>query len=550
MAKRKKGVKRQQPTAKQTVVAEHSPLSPWLVDQRVAIGVLLLSAVAYYVFSHMSTGFYQHDEVGHLNNMKSFWYDPNVILGNWAKTGYKLIYAIPSLLGGHFVKIVNCFMAALAGYMSYKVAKQLGSHMAVLAGIVVATQPMFFELSFRNYSEISTAVVLAGAVWAHYSSRLHWSTFLLAYVCTIRQEMLPLLAAYGVILMMRKQWLSILIGSIPILFVNIWGAIKTGDPLYFISSLISKSASLGKEYPRQGFWHYFTTAEAIYGGIALVLFFSYLATRRWNKNIHWFLLVPILYFFGIHVLFNIQVLDLGPATGGNLRYMTVITPLVSTAGVLGLESLRRLEDRKVPMIVIGILVLITAIFFTYENNSIRLTEARSWTPLIITALAAAAILLPSKGTKDGLVVLLLALVGLISIGASATTFDLTPEEKAIGKAGKYYNKQISMKDGRGGKEIHEDDHVYFDHIVFSYFTDKCRDAFPGPNLRPRKGNAETAEVGSIFIWDTHYSYRPNSHKDLTPEEYFIKQPDRFKKLNEFISTDRRFKMVMYKKIKQ
>jgi len=110
--------------------------------------------------------------------------------------------------------------------------------------------------------------------------------------------------------------------------------------------------------------------------------------------------------------------------------LTVITPLVSTAGVLGLESLRRLEDRKVPMIVIGILVLITAIFFTYENNSIRLTEARSWTPLIITALAAAAILLPSKGTKDGLVVLLLALVGLISIGASATTFDLTPEEKA------------------------------------------------------------------------------------------------------------------------
>jgi len=550
MAKKKKTNKAVPKASNVATPVVSNPASAWLADQRVAIGVLLLSALAYYVFSHMSTGFYQHDEVGHLNNMKSFWYDPNVILGNWAKTGYKLIYAIPSLLGGHFVKIVNCFMAALAGYMSYKIAKELGSTMAVLAGIVVATQPMFFELSFRNYSEISTAVVLAGAVWAHYSNRFHWSTFLLAYVCTIRQEMLPLLAAYGVFLMLRKQWLSIAIGSIPILFVNIWGAINTGDPLYFISSLISKSASLGKEYPRQGFWHYFSTAEAIYGGIALVLLFAYFATRRWKKNIHWFLVVPILYFFGIHVLFNIQSLDLGPATGGNLRYMAVITPLVSAAGVLGLESLRRAESKKVPMIVIGLLLAATAIFFTYENNSIRLTETRNWTPLIVSALTAAAVLLPGKSIKDGLVAGMIVLIGMLNIGSSATTFDLTPEEKAIAKAGKYYNQQLKMKDGRAGKEISEDSHVYFDHIVFSYFTDKCRDAFPGPNLRPRKGNAETAEVGSIFIWDTHYSYRPNSHKDLTPEEYFIQQPDRFKKLNEFISTDRRFKMVFYKKIKE
>ncbi len=551
MSKRKptKGKGKKSTIIKKTTPTVGSPIDTWLSSNKVAIGVLVLSMIAYYVFSYMSPGFYQHDEVGHLNNMKSFWYNPNAIVGNWPKTGYKLIYVVPSLLGAHFVTIMNCFMAALAGYLSYRIAKTLGSNLAILAGLVVASQPMFFELSFRNYSEITTAVLLAGAVWTHYKGQFHWATFLLAYVCTIRQEMLPLLAAYGIFLMINKRWLSVLIGSIPILLVNTWGGIIKNDPFYFISSMIKKSAALGKEYPRQGFWHYFSTAEAIFGGVALVLFVVYLTTRRWKVNIHWVLVIPILYFFGIHVLFNIQSLELGPATGGNLRYMAVITPLISVAGVLGLETLRRMDKKLIPMIGLGVLLVITALYFTYENNNIRLTEVRNWTPLLVTALAIAAVLIPIKGMKDYIGVGLLTAVGVISLASSATTFDLTPEEKAIEKAAKYYNRQVSIADGKPTKEISDDTPVYFDHIVFSYFTDKCRDAFPGPNLRPRKGNAETAEVGSLLIWDSHYSYRPKSHKDPTPMDYYADQPDKYKKLNEFMSTDRRFIMVFYKKIK-
>ena len=539
---RKQGVKTQ---------LSHQPTitREWLANDKIALVIFLLSAIAYYIFSFKSPGFYQHDEVGHLNNMKGFWYNPNVIVGNWPKTGYKLIYALPALLGGHFVTIVNCLMAALAGFLSFKIAKSLGGTLAVLAGLIVVTQPMFFELSFRNYSEITTSVLLAGAVYAHYKQKFPWATFLLAFVCTIRQEMLPLLAAYGVYLMISKEWLSIVFGSIPILVVNIWGAILTKDPFYFISSLINKSEELGKEYPRQGFWHYFSTLEVIYGGVALVLLIAYLSSRKWNKNIHWALVIPIFYFFGIHVLFNTQSLDLGPATGGNLRYMIVLTPLIAATGVLGLEAVRKMESKMIPMICLGILVLITAMFFSFDNNNIKLTDTRNWTPLIVTVIAAAAVLLPVKGVKGYLMAGLIGLAGMINLSSSATTFDLTPEEKAIEKAAKYYLSQVKMKDGRSGKEIDKDAHVYFDHIVFSYFTDMCREAFPGPTLRPRKGSAEVAEVGSVFIWDTHYSYRPRSHKDLTPEEYFKDQPDKYKKLYEVVSTDRRFKMVFYKKIK-
>lgn len=83
-------------------------------------------ALSYFVFSFFSEGFYQHDEAAHYVNMLRIWHNPEMMMGNWAKPGFKLIYAPFSLLGLHAVKLLNCVLAASTCYFSFKVMQQLG----------------------------------------------------------------------------------------------------------------------------------------------------------------------------------------------------------------------------------------------------------------------------------------------------------------------------------------------------------------------------------------------------------------------------------------
>ncbi|CAN5486727.1 hypothetical protein BH10BAC5_BH10BAC5_26380 [soil metagenome] len=44
--------------------------------------VIPILTLVYFLFSRVSTGFYQDDELGHFINMKDFWMDPGQIISN------------------------------------------------------------------------------------------------------------------------------------------------------------------------------------------------------------------------------------------------------------------------------------------------------------------------------------------------------------------------------------------------------------------------------------------------------------------------------------
>ncbi|MEE9439983.1 MAG: hypothetical protein V3V14_13330 [Saprospiraceae bacterium] len=534
------------PSTKNQVVVNH--FAKWLNGKSVAIGVFVIAMLSHIVFSFFSDGFYQHDEIGHLNSMRSFWYDPNVILGNWPKTGYKLIYIVPSLLGNFAVVLLNCFFAALGGYLAYLLAKKLGSNIAILAGVILATQPFYFEIAFRNYSEIISSVILIGAILMHYKGRWNIATFLLAYLCTIRQEMFPLLAIYGLYLMYNKRWMAVLFGSIPVLALNLWGGLVHKDPLYILSTILGTSKTYSKAYARQGFWHYFSTAEVVFGVIVLLGLVTYFMTRLKNKNIHWFLVIPTVYFFTIQVLFNIISWDIGPATGGNLRYMVTISPLVAVMSVLGFESLRNTKNVLVPRVGIGLMCLIVLMYMTYDNNNIMLTEQRNWVPFVMSGLVALVLFLPKSILKNTTYSIALALVSILNLSFAANTINMTPEEKTIGKAAKWYKQELNSN-GQG-KIISKEDHIYFNHIGFTYFTEKTRFDFPGDGKTVTTEVLADAPVGSIIFWDSHYSYRPKLRSNSIQESYYMERPNNFKKIKEWKSTDNQFKMIAFKKIKE
>ena len=78
------------------------------ISTKLALILTLVAACLYFAFSFVSEGFYQQDEAVHYVSMKRFWFNPNRILSNWEKPGFKLVYALPSLLGVHFVTFFNC----------------------------------------------------------------------------------------------------------------------------------------------------------------------------------------------------------------------------------------------------------------------------------------------------------------------------------------------------------------------------------------------------------------------------------------------------------
>jgi 4-amino-4-deoxy-L-arabinose transferase-like glycosyltransferase len=151
-----------QPTAAAVSAATHfkvNNLTLWLCTLAVAL--------FYAFYSTRSNGFYQQDEAGHFISMLDFWHQPNIILSNWAKPGYKLIYVVPTLLGKNAVRILNCIFAAMTGFLAYRIAEKLGSNRPMIAFLLLITQPLWVSLSFRNYSEIPSAFLLALAVYLH-----------------------------------------------------------------------------------------------------------------------------------------------------------------------------------------------------------------------------------------------------------------------------------------------------------------------------------------------------------------------------------------------
>lgn len=88
------------------------------ISTKLALILTLIAACLYFAFSFVSEGFYQQDEAVHYVSMKRFWFNPNRILSNWEKPGFKLIYALPSLLGVYFVTFFNCLLAAFSGFLS------------------------------------------------------------------------------------------------------------------------------------------------------------------------------------------------------------------------------------------------------------------------------------------------------------------------------------------------------------------------------------------------------------------------------------------------
>ncbi|HYE59476.1 MAG TPA: hypothetical protein VD948_13265, partial [Rhodothermales bacterium] len=124
-------------SSRRSASVELVPDDPISVSDRTLLGLTFALAAGYFVFSLASTGFYQHDEVGHYIGMRQFWHDPASALGNWAKPGYKVLYAPFALLGPPAVALLNSLVAAGCAFAAAKTAQRLGAKTPLFAFVLL-----------------------------------------------------------------------------------------------------------------------------------------------------------------------------------------------------------------------------------------------------------------------------------------------------------------------------------------------------------------------------------------------------------------------------
>lgn len=501
--------------------------------------IIPVLTIVYFISSKYSVGFYQDDEVGQYINMIKFWSDPFAILGNSPKPGYKIFMVVPSLFGYEAVLFINAFIASLSVYFTYLLLKTYKINYAFFGALLLALQPLFFDLSFRSYAEIFTSLLILTVLILYRKELYFWSALVCGYIFTVRQEIALLMIVFAIIYFRKKNFISIAALAVFPLIYNILGFMKTGDMLFVLSEM----KSIGDySYKSQGISHYFIVYIFIVGPVTLLLFLNgFFGFMSDTKKIKEYISEYGIFYIVFVTIFAVQLMTMfnDGANPGNWRYLLHISPIAAVFAVIGINNLAKPEFRKTSYVISGILAFITLAFLSKTTDGFILQDVSDYTKFVIIILSVLLIAVIKKEpvsdylNKLSAVLLLLALVNLV---LSFNPKKLSPENIAVKETSEFIGS-LNLKD----KE------VFYNHTFIPFYNDKYYRESPDNFKRLISENLKNARQGSIVIWDSHYSYRPKDMKNDVQLEV-LKNNSGYKLLKNVNSSDGRFASFVFEKV--
>jgi len=544
-SKKHKSLRKQKVTTGKAIAQKNKTTLPdFLTNDTFFLIAAIVLSVIYFSYSFVSEGFYQQDGPAHYNNMRAFWLNPaDLILSTWAKVGFKLFYVVPALIGGvKGAQLLSSLFSAFSAFFAYKTAKLFDEKIAFLAFVLVATSHVWFNLSFRLYSEMCTAFVLVLGVYFHLKDKPYIAALAFSYLGFIRMELYAIGGLYFLFLLYEKKWLPALVTAIFPFIQNLWGGLVTGEPLFLLNLITSTSSAYSSAWPKMGFDHFFKFFTEIFGGIQTALFILYMGVLFFlkdNKKNHLFVLFPALVYFTIQTLFNWQTVEIGPGTGGNLRYLIIIAPLVAIMGAVGVKEFFRIEQRIPILTLLIVLFLINAVFLSYEVPSVSFTENRKWNGSIMIGLVTFLLFLPENFLSYPRRLMALAGLAILSGIFVIRPYPLAPEDKIMKDVASWYANQQANKPNLQG---------YCNHAMLYFYLGKAQQEFNPPMEIIEENTIINAPKGAIFLWESHYGYRPKRNPNHVSYTYFTEKPNQFKLLKQFQSSDKRFVTLAFEKL--
>ncbi len=499
--------------------------------------IIPVLTLIYFISSRYSQGFYQDDEIAQYLNMIQFWNEPSVILGNNPKPGYKIFMVVPALFGYDVVLFINSLIASLTVYFTYRMLKVYEVNYAYFGAMLLATQPLFFDLSFRSYSEIFTALVIVIFLILYKKEYYLIAALVCGYIFTIRQEISIFGLILAIIFFKEKKWKEIIAIAIFPVFYNLLGYLKTGDILYVWTEMKTVA---GLKYETQPIYHYFKVYIFIVGPISLVLFLQgFFGLFADNSRIKEYLKKYLLFYLLFVTIFFVQIytmLNNGP-NPGNWRYLLHISPICVFFATVGLNNLTDEKFKKFNYIVTGVLIFLTFAFLSKTTDGFKLLENSDYKKVFfLIAFLIVTLIVSKKISNDYLnkVSVLLIILSIIYLALDFTPKKLSSENLTVKTATEFLNSQNF-----------NDRNIYTNHALLMFYSDAYKkepSKFNSINLK----NISEAPIGSVIAWETHYGYRPEWKSDTKLEDLLNNQ--NFKLINQFTSSDKRFIIYFFEKI--
>ncbi len=503
--------------------------------------LLPLLILLYYWFSSGSTGFYQDDEIGHYRNIRQFWGEPFSIMGNQPKPGWKILLVLPGLFGFTGVALAHCAIAALTVVMTYKLGRAIKMKNATMAAIFLAAQPLYLQISFRAYSEITAALFIVLSLYFYYKDRWIWAAITSSYVFAIRQEFALVSLGLGLLFVLRKQWIPFLFLAWTPVTLALIGWLATGNPTWLFDDM--QRIGLGVEVPHKPFWHYFGTYIYMVGPVVLALLVlgywkQFLPFDRAKEQIseRGFLFFTFTIMFAWAVFSAWDVPNFG-ANPGHWRYLLSIAPLTAIYAAMGMNSLFAAKNRTIALALLGGFAVLAVLFLARDTNGLILTDQPRWdhVGMVIAVLVLAAAFAGARMLSAPVFVsfLLVATVAFTVYAEKPRTLD--NEAKTVKQASEWYLAQ---------SEEFQQRPLYGNHVLFRYFAD----IDINDSNRDRSMQLETlagADRGAVVVWDSHYGN--SQFGGDVPMEFFQDNPQ-YKILQQFVAPDQTFGVLVFEKL--
>ena len=499
--------------------------------------IIPVLTILYFLYRNIAIGFYQDDEVAQYINMLQFWKDPWVILGNGPKPGYKIFTVIPALISYDAVLIFNAFVASVTVYMTYILIKSYKINYGIFGALLLATQPLYVNLSFRSYSEIFTALCIVCFLLLYRKEKYIYSSLLLGYIYTIRQEIALLIMIFTVIYAFRKQYLNILaLAAFPVIY-NLLGFIKTGDILFVFTEM---SSVAGLNYKSQGLLHYFKVYIFITGPVCLTMFLAgffgfFNDTSKFKEYIRRYYEFYLI-FISIFIIQMLTMVSDGP-NPGNWRYLLHISPICAFFAAAGLNNLSISRFKNTNYIITGILSVFVLLFLSKATDGFILLEKPEYTNIIFVLLVLALSILLWKKLKPGSLnslgaaLILLAAIHLYFVEPKK----LSPENISVRETAEFLDSIPEIKDRQ----------KLTNHTFIMFYSNQYKDNTENFRKLDLKNLGE-APKGTLIIWESHYGYRPEFKNDVPID--ILQDESKYRLIKQFVSDDRRFGSFIFEKL--
>ena len=510
--------------------------SDYLIHARI---LTVLFFIFFWVYSQYSDGFYQQDEIGHYLQIIDFWSNPlSYLLDMWARGGYKLIYALPGLLGKQGVIFTNILFSASSCYLAYLIARHYRLKYPLLAIVFTGMQPFVLNLSFRCYSEIPSMFFMTLLVYVFLKDKYKTAALLASFLFTIRQELAVFALLLGVFFLIKKQWLPCLLLAVAPVALNILGWIKYNDAVY-VWNMMTKGG-LQDTYARNGFFYLWLMLPEIMGIIIfyfmMLPFIGFLfKSGKWQTlKKYAVLLLAFGIYFLMHCAFTSKSFGFG-RSGGLGRFLMVVLPLGAVIALGGVNYLISEAKRAHKLISVVMSLVVIAVFFSYQEEIlpavfygyVSLADvSRNLNALVLAVLCCfILIFFQRSGTYISM-----AITGILIIyGLSVIKpIELNAEDTLMSDASGWI-----LSNAPEAKKI------YSDHIMFDYFY---RDG--GGQKAVLSGydstTLTTSKPGEIFVFENHYAI-----KKVNPDRFNNGQ---FQILKEFSDNSSNVKSFIIRKI--